>query len=274
MSLVTAAAWTLGVLLVRAILVSLTDSARPGANSDLVNLTACAVLAYSVLSFGALRVHSPHASVRDVLAVRWTSPLGVLLAGIAGAGLAPGMALLEDFLLKRFPLSPEETELNDKVLQASSVGERVVLAAAVLVVFPVCEEIFFRGVIFRGVRRATPEGLAVVSCAVLYALGDLTAGGVVGFPTALILGLLTAWLRGRSGSLVPPLVAHVAYGAVSAVPIALGKTDLDVGPKLALGGVIGAGICAWGVATLFSRDARAERGRQLDDRAPRFTPAT
>jgi membrane protease YdiL (CAAX protease family) len=128
-------------------------------------------------------------------------------------------------------------------------------------VIPLGDQLFFNGIVFRGLRRGQAEGLAVLGSAALYALsrGDLRS-----LPTGLVLGLFAAWLRGRSGSLVPAVLAHVALNAVPLVPIALGKGEIEFGPRVAVGGVIVAAFCAWGAGMVFRRDERAEEGRLLD----------
>jgi hypothetical protein len=62
----------------------------------------------------------------------------------------------------------------------------------------------------------------------------------------------------------PALLAHVALNAVPLVPIALGKGEVEFGPRVAVGGVIAAAFCAWGAGMIFRGDERAERGRLLD----------
>jgi len=41
-------------------------------------------------------------------------------------------------------------------------------------------------------------------------------------PTALVLGLSLGWLRARSGSVIAPAVAHLAFWSVQGVPILRG----------------------------------------------------
>jgi hypothetical protein len=261
MSFLAAAAWTIGIGLSARIAVEVTAGARPGAEDDLVNLTACYVLACSALLFGMLRLYSPHASLRDVLGMRATSPSGVLLSIAGGVVLYPALDLIDTYVTKRFPPSAEETERVGRLMQATTIGQRVVLLVSLMVVFPFFEEIFFRGGLFRGLRRARPEGLAVIASAAFYAMSH---GDPRVLATTFILGLFTAWLRGRSGSVLPSIAANVAYNAVPLLPIALGKGDVNLGPKVAIAGAIAAAVFAWGAGMIFASDLRAERGRLLD----------
>lgn len=262
MTLLAGMAWTLLLAFLEQLVVQGTESVRPGAITDLVSLTASVVLAYSVIFFAMLRVHAPHASIRDVLGIRAVSPWGALLALVGGLALAPGKDLLDDVMEKRFPMPAEEAELLEKLLHATTFGERAVLVVAVVIAFPLCEDFFFRGALFRGLRRGQPEGVAVLASALLYAIS--LAGAVRGLPAAFLVGLFTAWLRARSGSVVPAILAHVAMEGVSGIPLAMGKGEIDLAPKLVIGGAIVAGLCVWGSSVLFSRDLRAAKGRRID----------
>ena len=226
MTFLAAAAWSLGLGLVASVLAEITESARPGAAMDLVNLTACRVVASSIFLFAILRVYAPEASIRDMLGVRAVSPIATVLAAAVGALLYPGLSLLDDFIYTRFPLSAEETDFLEKLTNVTSRGERFALFASFALVLPICEELFFRGVLFRGLRRGRPEGIAVVGAALLF---GLSRGDLRSFPTAFVLGLTTAWMRGRSGTIAPAMVAHVAMSAAPLVPIALGRGEVEVG---------------------------------------------
>jgi membrane protease YdiL (CAAX protease family) len=261
MTVLAAALWSLGMGILASLLMEATEQARPGAELDLVNITACRVVATSAFVFLILRVYAPQASVRDMLGMRSVSAVASLLGAAAGALLYPGLSLIDDAVYKRYPLAAEKSELLDKLIEATSRGERLVLFVSFVLVIPLCEELFFRGVLFRALRRGRQEGLAVLASALLYAL---TRGDLRVIPTGILLGLLVSWLRGRSGSVVPSVLAHVAMNAVPLVPIVLGKGEVPMGGRVAIGGAIGAAICAWGAAVIFGRSERAEEGRLLD----------
>jgi membrane protease YdiL (CAAX protease family) len=261
MSFLGAALWSLSVGFAASLLVAMTESFRPGAMADVVNITMCKVVAYSVFLFVMLRVYTPQASIRDVLAIRPVSPVASFFALAGGAALYPGLSFIDDAIYKRFPLGQEDTELLDQITQVTSLRERVILLVAFAFVIPVADEVFFNGVLFRGLRRGQAEGLAIVGVAALWAI---SRGDYRSVPTGLILGLFTTWLRGRSGSLVPGVLGHVAMNAVPLVPIALGKGDFDFGWKLAVGGVVSAAACAWAAGLVLRADDRAEEGRLLD----------
>ena len=261
MTFLAAAAWSIALGLGTSVVLELTESARPGAAADLVNFTVCRVVAFSVFLFVMLRIYAPQSSIRDVLGVRAVSPLAAVLAIALGALVAPGLSMIDDAIEKRFPVSTEDSDLLSQLLDVSSPRARVVLFASFVVVIPLCEELFFRGILFRGMRRGRAEGLAVLGSAVLYGLSRVDFRSL---PTGLVLGLLTGWLRGRSGSLVPPVLAHTALYAALLVPVLIGRGEVAVGGRVAVAAMIAAGVCAWVTAILFARDERAEHGRLLD----------
>jgi membrane protease YdiL (CAAX protease family) len=259
-SFIAAAAWTIAVGLLVQLAIQITDSARPGAAVDMVNLTACILLAYSTLIFAMLRVYAPHASVREVLGVRWASPIATFLSVAAGVVLIPALSVVDDYMTKRFPSSADETEMIEKLLHAGTLAERVVLIVSIGVVMPLTKELFFRGALFGGLRRGRPEGLAVIATAAFFAM-SLDPRALL---TSLVLGLFASWLRGRSGSIVPSALALIAYNAVQVVPEVIGKGDPVFGPRIAVGGAVVAAVLTWGAGMIFARDSRAERGRLLD----------
>ena len=263
MSLLAAAAWTIAVGLVTAIAIQITESARPGADVDLVNITACFVLAYSALLFAMLRVYAPHAPMRQALGARDASVLGVLLAAIAGGALSVATSALDDPISKRFPPPEEETELVDRLLHMTSLRDRVVVVVSFAIAIPIFEELFFRGAIFGGLRRGRPEQAAVLASATLYALGE-SHGDLRLVASALVIGVVASWLRGRSGSVAPAIAAHVAYNAAPLAPFAAGHADYDFAPRVAIACAVGGALATWLAAFLFGRDRRAEGARLLD----------
>jgi membrane protease YdiL (CAAX protease family) len=240
--------WVLALWMTEVTAQAVLVSARPAARTDIVSLSACVVLATSIVIFVAARIHAPHGSLRALLAVRGIGPVRAFLAASAGAGLAPLVSSLEDVILRRWPYADAEVTESFQRLVASS--SRLALVAGALVVVPVARELFFRGLIFGRLlqRRASLEPMpaparrwrAVVSTTVLFALFS-AALDPREVPTALLLGFAFARLRDRTGSVLAPVVAHLAYGAVDAIPILLGRdptANVTYAPRWVLGGAI------------------------------------
>jgi membrane protease YdiL (CAAX protease family) len=231
-----AALWTLALTLLSSLCAALTQSARPGAQNDIVNLAACEVLATSLIVFLAVRVHARDLSLRTLLAFRPIAPLHGVLAIAAGAGLYPLLSTVDDLVLKRWPVvDPELTQGLEKIVASSST---VALVVSAFVVMPVAREIFFRGLLYVGVKRRAGTQSALLVTAACYACASLQWQQM---PTLLVLGLATAWLVERSGTVVAAILAQLAYGAVQGVPILRGAdpmADVTYSTKWIVGGAV------------------------------------
>ena len=85
----------------------------------------------------------------------------------------------------------------------------IVIAAFV----PIVEELVFRGVGFSLLRRFGVP-VAIAGTAVAFALAH---GLVQGFPILLVFGLGLAWLRWKTGSIVPGIAVHASFNALSLI---------------------------------------------------------
>ena len=94
------------------------------------------------------------------------------------------------------------------------------LVAVVVIGAPLIEEWLGRGVLWQIVAPMAGERGAVVMTATLFALSHgLNGGFVLEFPHRFAGGLLLGWLRLRSGSLLPGIVAHAVWnGAAVWIP--------------------------------------------------------
>ncbi len=221
MSPLAAALWSVALSMTVMVAVALTDAARPGAQNDIVNLAACHVLATSLVVLAMVRWHAPDRPMRGLFGVRVIAPLHVPLTIAAGAGLFPLLSTIDGLILKRWPMEDESAAEGIAKLLASS--SRVGLVVAGLVVVPVARELFFRGILFGGIRATVNARAAILATSVFYACSFVDPRQM---PTALALGFALAWLRERSGTVVAPIIAQLAYGAVEGIPILRGQ-DLE-----------------------------------------------
>jgi membrane protease YdiL (CAAX protease family) len=224
MTPLAAALWTTALWVVENVCVGVTQAMRPGALSDVVNLGACTALATSLLVFVMVRVHARDVSLRATLGVVRPATLHVVLAIAAGAGLYPLLSTIDDLAQKRWPSQGDESETLAKLLAVPTMSARVALVVSAFVVIPLARELFFRGLVYGEVRRATSVRAATIASAAFYAASQLDWRTL---PTTLVLGLALARLRERSGSVVAPIAAHFAYWAVVAVPILRGRDPME-----------------------------------------------
>jgi membrane protease YdiL (CAAX protease family) len=262
LSFLAAAAWSIGGFLAFNFVVLMTDGARPGARADLVSVTACYVLTYSLVIFAMLRIYEPLTRVRRVLAMRPCSFLGTLFATIAGGAIYPALSRLAHIVTQRFPMPDEEKELLDRLTHTDSLGARIVLVVSTVFVVPLCDQLFFNGVIYGGLRRGRVSSLAITGTAIFFA----TSGADLReLPLFLPLGLMVTWFRSRSGSVIPAVLAHVAFLAVPLAPIAIGHPEIEIYPlKWILGGTALAVVSALAAGFIFKRSESSLTARLED----------
>ncbi len=97
-------------------------------------------------------------------------------------------------------------------------------AIVIVTIVPLGEELFYRGL---GVRALAPLGSAVAigGTALAFALAH---GFLTGLPPLLFFGLVIAWVRFRSDSVWPGVIAHGAYNLLGITAIVV-TWVLDVG---------------------------------------------
>lgn len=151
-------------------------------------------------------------------------PLGI------AAGLGAQFVLVPVLELVLAPFVPDLSHRLGEPAHALTAGVRgpglVVLGLLVCLGSPIVEELFFRGLLLRGLLaslsgrlgRAAPA-VAIGASALVFGLAHFEALqllGLVGF--GVVLGVL-AWRTGRLG---PGIVAHVAFNAATFVVVATG----------------------------------------------------
>ena len=78
------------------------------------------------------------------------------------------------------------------------------------------EEWMYRGVLWNALRPIAGRSITIVSTAVLFAfLHGLNGGFILELPPRFVMGLLLGWLRARTGSLWPCVLAHFLHNAAA-----------------------------------------------------------
>jgi membrane protease YdiL (CAAX protease family) len=90
-------------------------------------------------------------------------------------------------------------------------------ALVVIVVAPVCEELFFRGFLYRVLRMRMAFWAAALIDGVLF---GFVHGSLVIVPVLAFLGIALCWVYERTGTLFAPIAIHalnnmIAYGAIT-----------------------------------------------------------
>jgi membrane protease YdiL (CAAX protease family) len=185
-----------------------------------------AVIVAHLVAFGGLaglrdRLRLGRTSARDVVFA-----LAVLVGAWATAGalyvaLDPVAGWLDDIRHALQFVGSDGGRLSnaDPALFAVAVARACVLA-------PLGEELLFRGALFGWLRRHLHAGLTITLTAGLFAVIHMLP---VVLPLAFILGLGFGWIRERTGSTTPCVIAHVLNN-VALVAGAYLVSGWDAGP--------------------------------------------
>lgn len=262
LSFLLAAIWTLLVAVTVGVMLSIIDAAHPGAFSDVVTVATCKLLVYSVVLFAILRLHEPESSIRHVLALRRPPAILVMLGAAVGAGLAPAAMWLEGVLANRYPPSPEEMAAYERVFDTPTVGKKIALLVAVVVVMPICDELFFRGALFTPLKRGRRAESVILATAAY----DTLLGGAQPREIASILAtvLAIAWIRAVSGSVIPSIAARVAFFGVQVVPIVFAR-ELKLSPAVTAGSAAVAALSLAAIGAVSKRSTRVLDARLSDE---------
>src|SRR6266487_6328276 len=167
----------------------------------------------------AFRSLRPHARLAlDALGFR-RYPLGRTLLWVAVLMVAIFVVnALYSYLITALHLN---LQTNDQLLlKQSKVAPLTTYATLLAAVFvaPFCEEVFFRGFVFPGLRRGMPVGWAIVFSSFLFAVSHADPGS---FAVLLIIGLALAILRWRTRSIWPAILLHTLNNGIAALAIVL-----------------------------------------------------
>jgi membrane protease YdiL (CAAX protease family) len=150
-------------------------------------------------------------------------PAGALLTGFGwgipawiGATLASAgvVWLLESI---GFDAEPQAAE------QAIALVDPWLVVIAVVILAPIAEEIFFRGVVFNAWLREGGPRWALFGSSALFALIHLSVVAVV---PIFLLGLALAWVYRRTGNLLAPIAMHATVNGISVALALLVRFDI------------------------------------------------
>jgi membrane protease YdiL (CAAX protease family) len=99
----------------------------------------------------------------------------------------------------------------------------VLVVLAIVVVAPIAEEIFFRGVVFNAWLREGGRRFAFIGSAVLFAVIHVS---LVSLVPIFVLGLMLAWIYNRTGTLVAPIAMHATVNGISVALALLVRFDV------------------------------------------------
>jgi membrane protease YdiL (CAAX protease family) len=150
-------------------------------------------------------------------------PGGALLAGLGwgipawlGATLASAAVV---WLLELVGIVPEPQAAE----QAIAIVDPWLVVLAIVILAPIAEEVFFRGVVFNAWLREGGRRWAFIGSSALFALIHIS---LVALVPIFLLGLALAWVYQRTGNLLAPIAMHATVNGISVALALLVRFDV------------------------------------------------
>ncbi len=115
------------------------------------------------------------------------------------------------------PPQPETAE------RAIALLDPILVVVAIVILAPLAEEVFFRGVVFNAFLREGGRWWAFIGSAALFSLIHLS---LVSLVPIFLLGLALAWVYDRTGSLLAPMAMHATVNGISVALALLVRFDV------------------------------------------------
>lgn len=145
----------------------------------------------------------------ELVKTRW---MNLAAAVVYGFGMSFSITFVTWLLVEILPISQAtiDAHLAASALVDSDYTLTGILSAVVLA--PVAEEVFLRGLAYTRLRRAMPPIWAAVLSSLIF--GALH-GDIIWFMSAFMAGLAMAWIFQRTGSLWAPILVHMTNNALA-----------------------------------------------------------
>lgn len=152
-------------------------------------------------------------------------PFTTLYLAVLGYLANLAFAQIVDFIA--WMLLPDYVNLNTQAVQAQLAAELPLMVITTVVLAPIAEECFFRGLLFRGIYDRSPLWAWVLSVG-LFALGHVAGYiGMYTLPEMLVsllvyipAGIILNVTYRRSGSIISPIIAHAIINLMAAMAAA------------------------------------------------------
>jgi membrane protease YdiL (CAAX protease family) len=155
----------------------------------------------------------------------WTGPdpLGAVRAGLGWGVVAwVGSTVVSAIVVGLLEWAGVETD-PQAAEQALLVIDPWLAVFAVVILAPIAEELFFRGVVFNAWLREGGIRYAYLGSAALFAVIHLSAAAVV---PIFLLGLALAWVYRRTANLLAPIAMHATVNGITVAILLLVRFEV------------------------------------------------
>lgn len=225
--------WTLLSTTLWVLTATLLAVLRPNSNIDLVVSFGAQAASGMFVLFCIMRLYAPDLSIRHFVGLRNTHGLFFVFAAMLGFVIQIPASALYDWILRRSPLEDDsDAALLDLMAQGAS--WRAIVFFILVLAGPFVEEVFFRGVLYRPLKKEGGGAAIILVSSILFAFSHLERQRML---PILIVGLALGILRHCSGSLLPSFIMHATLNGASFWPLyeqfrAGGKAITDAPPPL------------------------------------------
>jgi membrane protease YdiL (CAAX protease family) len=127
---------------------------------------------------------------------------------------------LSDLILDQLHISHPEQQSVETFRQANHATAIVWFLLQAVLIFPVVEELFFRGFLLTFLKNYTSTGMAIVLSAGVFAFAHLNLGVVL---PLWFLGLVLGMAYQHTGSLLVPISVHACFNLATGLSLLLDK---------------------------------------------------
>lgn len=132
-----------------------------------------------------------------------------------------------------FPETWQQTNISVKGVMMQEHFTLILLT--IILIGPVFEEIFFRGLVYRSLRGGMPELLVIIISSLVFGLWH---GNIIQFLYTTVVGILFCLLNLRTGSLLSGIIAHIAFNSASMVSALIYHFFPEISLAFFAGGII------------------------------------
>ena len=145
----------------------------------------------------------------ELVKTRWTN---LATAVVYGFGMCFSVSFVTWLLVEILPIS--QATIDAHLAAAALVDSDYTITGilSTVVIAPIAEEVFLRGLAYTRLRRAMPPILAAVLSSLAF---GLLHGDIIWFMSAFGSGLAMAWIFQRTGSLWASILVHMTNNALA-----------------------------------------------------------